>query len=190
MFVFLLNGFVGKIAESDQKNKILKFLAAMPTGRHSYVASKYIFIGICTYVFLSLFMILHVTDLALILPDGGFNVDFSYLTMTFAIPFFSLSLLVAALELPLFLLLGKGKAMFVKVGIIMILGLFVVGFMFFGNLDLIENWDVGHLIDWTDQHEYELTVFVILSPFFTLGLYYVSYRLTAALWERKEGANA
>jgi hypothetical protein len=188
-FVSLLNGFVGKIAESDEKSKILKYLAAMPAGRRSYVASKYIFIGICNYVFLSLFMMLHVVDMAFILPEGGFIEGFGRLLMTLAIPFFSLSILVAALELPLFLLLGKGKAMYVKVGLIMILGLFVVWFLLFGNLDLFENWDVGHLIDWAERHEFGLTFFVILSPFVTLALYYASYRLTAVLWERKEGAN-
>ncbi len=184
---FFINAWCSKIVMNDDKNKIRGFLSAMPFDKKTYVASKYVFIGITAYVVFSVYLIWHVADLAFM--RQGWMVEISYLLTGFALPLISLLLLAASLEFPLYFLFGKGKAKMVTVSFWMVIGFLVLGFLLFGDLKLVENWDIGHLIDWANAHEFGLTLTSVLSPIIVLVIYYISYRITAHFYVRKEGTN-
>lgn len=185
-FLFI-NAWCSKIVMSDEKNKIRGYLSSMPFNKRSYVASKYIFIGITAYVILSVYLVWHVIDLAFMRP--GHMMEVSYLGAGFSLTLISLMLFVAALELPLYFLLGKGKARLVEISFMMFLGLLALGFLMFGDMNLLANIDIGVLIDWANAHEFELMLLSTLSPVIVVLIYYASYRVTAHFYLRKEEAN-
>ena len=184
---YFINAWCSKIVMSDEKSKIRGYLSSMPFNKKSYVASKYIFIGIVAYVILSVYLVWHVIDLAFMRP--GHMIEVSYLGSGFSLTLISLMLFVAALELPLYFLLGKGKARLVEVGFMMLLGFLTLGFLMFGDLNLISNFNILVLIDWANAHEFELMLLSTLSPVIVVLIYYASYRVTAHFYLRKEEAN-
>lgn len=97
-----------------------------------------------------------------------------------------LVLLSAAIELPLFILLGVQKAKLVKIAVVMGIGFVVVGFLFFGDLNwLSENLSILVFMKWYETHTFEVAFLTILSPVITLALYYVSYRITCFFSNRE-----
>lgn len=112
----IINSWVGKIVEGDDKNKIRGYLSALPLEKNTYVASKYIFIGISAYVFMSVAIIWETVA-------NGFcrkgMISDTLSAIGALIPsVMCLVLLSAAIELPMFLTLGKSKAMLIKTAII------------------------------------------------------------------------
>ncbi|MCR5702144.1 MAG: ABC-2 transporter permease [Lachnospiraceae bacterium] len=183
---YIINYSVSRICTADEKNKIRGYLFSCPLKKNTYIASKYIFIGIMTYVCFSLYMIWSVSCGAYILTDSVKSIDFLNVFNAFAAPFFSLSLLIAGIELPMFLLFGRDRAMFIKIGFIMFLAMLVIGYILFGDLSIFEKIDFERIIAWADAHAFELMLVNILLPLITVLLYYGSYRLTVAFYERKE----
>ena len=57
----------------------------------------------------------------------------------------------------------------------------------FGDLTVLDRWDISKLVEWADTHAFELTLVSIVSPVISLLLFYVSYRITTFFYERKEG---
>ena len=179
-----VNMWNSRCIEADEKNKIRAYLSAMPIGKNAYVASKYVFIGIATYVFFSLSMVWTISA-------GAFSVDsyaLNLLSFTYAmqIAMLSFSVFVSALELFLFLVLGKKKAMMIKVGFLLLLGIAVVGFILFGDLHILEKIDLEKIVHWMNTHQFEVVLMQILTPVVSLLIYFGSYKLTCALYGRKE----
>jgi len=187
MASYIINTLGSRLLLLDEKSKVRGYLSSMPIKKETYVASKYVFIGISAYVSFSLYEVWHVACSAFM--GGGFNIDFSNLIAGFSIPLICLMLVMAAIELPMFLLMGKAKAMMVKVGIGMLIGMMVLGYLLFGDLKVFEKWDISILVKWMDSHAFTLTLLSILSPVITLVLYYLSYRLAVYLYKRKEGTD-
>lgn len=182
--VALINNWVAKIIESDDKNKIKSYISAMPLSKNAYIASKYIFIGISAYVFLSLTYILGITCMAFC--REGYMVELTQLIIRFIPIFIFIALLSAAIELPLFILMGKEKAMLVKIAIWMVIAFVAIGFVMFGNLSwLSEHIDAMKILSWCQNHKTELMIFSACSPIITLGIYYASYRITCH-FDRRE----
>ena len=181
---FYINTLGAKILELDEKNRIRSYLAGMPFAKRTYIASKYVFVGIMAYAVFSLWLIWHITCVAFM--GKGFFDDLGNLLPAFSIPFLCLILLVESFELPMFLLMGKGRAMLVKVSFALMIALLAIGYLLFGDLTVFEKWDISRLIDWIDSHVFELTLFAIVSPFITLAVYYGSYRIAAGVYEKRE----
>ena len=180
-----INSCTVKIIDGDDKNKIREYLSVMPLSRNAYVASKYLFIGIACYVFLSLASVWGIVCLAYCEPGGVY--DLCQILMSFVITFLSFTLFLAAIELPLFILYGKEKAVYSKVAFLLMLSFVVIGYILFGNLNWIsETLDVDHLIHWVNRHQAGITIFQSLSPVITIGIYYLSYKITCMLTARRE----
>ena len=177
---YLINYTVKRICAADEKSKVRGYIFAGPLTKETYIASKYVFIGIMTYIFFSLYEIWSV------LLEGNLGEDFYSLFNSIAVVFFSFSLLIAAIELLTFLLWGVGRATMIKIAFIMFIGILVIGYVLFGNLDVFEKLDIEWIISWANAHAFELMLANILSPAITLILYYISYRITVTFYERKE----
>ena len=59
----LINSFVGKMVDGDDKNSTQVYLASMPITKHTYIASKYVLLA-AAYVFMSICLIWTIAALA------------------------------------------------------------------------------------------------------------------------------
>lgn len=183
----LMNGWVSKIVGGDQKNKIKNYVYSMPIEKNTYIASKYVFIGVSAYIFFSVAMIWGIICNAFC--GEGDLLAVSTLLGAFIAPFISLGLLSAAIELPMFILLGRDKAMLVKIAIIMVIAFVVIGFLFFGDLNWFgEKLDIVTFVEWCNTHVFAVSFIQVVSPVVMLALYYISYRITCH-FNKKEVAN-
>ena len=188
MGCYLINTLSTKIIKFDEKTKIRDSLFSMPIERKTYVASKFIFIGMSTYVLFSIYIIWHIASLAF-MAEGN-NKDLSYLLAGFAIPIVSLVLLVTMIELFLYLIIGTSKAPIIKEGLLILIGMLILAYLFFGDLNIFENWDMERLINWAEVHEFFLTLLSVLSPLVVLSFCYILYHFAVKLYERKEDWDA
>lgn len=181
----LLNGWVGKIVEGDDKNKVRGYLRALPLEKNAYIASKYVFIGICAYVFMSIAFSWGVAANALC-REGIMSEVLSMLNALVPSVIYVV-LLSAAIELPLFLTMGKGRAMLIKTAIWLVIAFGAIGFLFFGDLVWIEqHFNIWVFLNWYQNHLFAVSLLNILFPVITLLLYYLSYRIACHFAGRKE----
>lgn len=174
----LMNGWVAKLVETDDKNKIRGYISALPLEKNAYIASKYIFMAVSAYVFMSIYYIWSISCLAFC--REGIIADNVEIIGGFIIPIFtSFALLLTAIELPLFILFGKEKAMLIKVAFIMLIAFAFIGFVLFGDLLWIEQHiNIIAFAKWYEAHMMEAALAVMLSPVLVLAFYYGSYRIT------------
>ena len=185
----LLNKWVTMIVEGDEKNKIKGYLSSMPLAKNTYVASKYIFIAIASYVLLSLLIIWGIACGAFGGTGDGLFLSLLTAVRSFGPSLIGLALLTAAIELPLFLMMGKQRAMLVKTAFLLVIAFVCIGFLLFGDLVwLNEHFNIEFFMEWCQAHAFGVVLFQILAPVITLILYYLSYRI-ACYFENKEVCN-
>ena len=188
MGCYFINSLSAKIIQLDEKDKIREYLSSMPIEKKTYVKSKFVFIGISTYILFSFYMIWHIVSLAFMAE--GYNKEISYLLAGFALPFVSLVFLVSMTELLLYLIIGKTKAQIIKECLWILIGLLILAYLFFGDLNIFENWDIERLLNWAEAHEFSLTLLSVLSPLAVLLFGYILCHLGSKLYERKENVDA
>ena len=176
---------VSKIMGNDEKNKIKGYLATMPLGKNSYVASKYIFIGLSAYIAMSLDFVWGISYAAFC-REGWFQ-DIAGMVNSFITPLICLAILLAAIEFPLYFSVGKEKAMRVMVVFWTAIALVIIGFLLFGDLTIVENLDIAVLMDFMEKHQTGFILFQAMEPAIVLALYALSYRLSCYLYHKKEG---
>lgn len=182
--VSLVNTWTGKIVEDDSKNKIREYIASLPVDADTYVASKYVFIGIAVYMFYSMEAIWLVTDRAF--STGARLGEIRSALITMSMPLMELVLFVAAVELPLYMLMGAGKAKLCRVSFWMVVGLAVIAFLLFGDLNKLDRMqDIAAWIEWLVRHNTEMVLLQALLSAISIFLYYLSYRFTCHFY-RKE----
>lgn len=175
----LMNGWTAKLVEMDDKNKIRGYINALPLEKNAYIASKYIFMAISNYVFMSIYYIWNISCLAFC-RKGGIT-EVVQMTGGLIPALICIMLLITAVELPLFILFGKEKAMLIKAAILMLISLALLGFLLFGDLT---HFDIAVLLEWVKTYKIETAIAVLLSPLPVLALYYASYRLTCHFAKR------
>lgn len=183
LFAFI-EMWIPNIIKNDEKNKLHGFLSALPVSKRTYIASKYVFIGICIYASFSLCLIWNVTASTFL--EEGYFLDLIMLSQSFSIEFFSVILIGAAIELPVFVAFGKEKGQMIKMAILEALAFLVVAYLFFGDLNVFEKIDIDRIMVWADTHSFELTFMSVASPLITILGYYISYRISVHIYERKE----
>lgn len=175
--LLLMNGWTAKLVEMDEKNKIRDYISALPLEKNAYIASKYIFMAVSTYIFMSIYYIWSISCLAFC--REGIMTDIVGIMGSMIPVFASFILLLAAIELPLFILLGKEKAMLIKVVFFMLIAFAIIGFVLFGDLVWFEEHiDIMAFAKWYKAHLIEGTLAVMMSPALVLAFYYGSYRVT------------
>lgn len=181
----LMNGWTAKLIDMDDKNKIRGYISALPLEKNAYIASKYIFMAVSAYVFMSLSYVWAISCLAFC--REGIVADTVQAAGGLIPAFACIALLFAAVDLPLFLLLGKEKAMFIKAALLMLIALAFLGFLLFGDLVWFgQHFDITRFVKWYESHQMETAAAVLLSPVLALVLYYASYRITC-YFAGKEG---
>lgn len=174
---------VSAIMGNDEKNKIKGYLSAMPIGKNTYVASKYIFIGFCAYVMLSIDYICGITNAAFC--GKGLFLDLANMLNSLILICICVTLFVVAIEIPLHISLGKEKAMRAMVVFWTVIAFFVLGYLMFGDLSIVSNWNILALKDFMKKHATGVLIFQNIEPMIVLVIYYFSYRLSCYLYHKK-----
>ena len=189
IFIFMnmlfINRWTMEICGSDENNKIRSFFAAMPYEKHTYIASKYVFILIAAYVFFSLSQIWIISCGAFM--SEGKAMDTLMTVNAMMLPFYSLTIFVSAIELFLFLVFGKGRAMMIKVGFLLLLALCVIYIFLFKDYSaMLDKINIFSIVQWMEKNSFFLTLLQVLSPVITLLCYWGSYRLCCLCCSGKE----
>lgn len=188
LFVFCSLGlpsiWTKSLISNDEKSKIKAFTKALPFGKNTYIASKYIFIAVSVYILMSVSLIW----CEIYNCNAGKNqiTDLIEALKSFLIVFASASLVIAAVELPFFITLGTGKAQMIKTAILEFLFLLVIAGLFFGNLEKLANIDLFVFIEWYKTHPFTIDLWAVLSPVISSLLYICSYKLTCVLNKNRE----
>ena len=168
----------------DEGAKKKAYLMSLPVSKRQYVASKYIFILICYYVILSVlaiwsqFVNIHMAEA---FPD-----NFLMKMIALSPNWIQALLVVSAIELPFLINVGVRAGNAIKTGIMAVLMYAIFAYMLFGDITLLENFDLITVLNWLEAHVEVVMTLRVLGPVIAGGLYYLSYRIAAAIFERKE----
>lgn len=182
--IFLPSYLIKGIVTLDEKNKVRAFTASLPFGKNTYIASKYIFLAASVYAAMSMSFIW--CDIFFSRSGNNPFTDIVRNLQSFLIILSGLSLIIAGIEFPFFLTLGSKKATVIKSAILELLFLFVIGWFFFGNLEIFEKIDLFNLMEWVNTHEFTINMMIVLCPVSASVLYYLSYKLTCAINKNRE----
>lgn len=169
---------------ADQGKKRKAYLLSLPFSKKQYVASKYIFILICYYVVLSVttFWLLFATCAI----EPYVNVEHFEAVGGLMPLYIYLCLMLSAFEMPFFILLGFKAGNAVKTGIFLFLFFAVMVYLFFGDLNVFERLNFADFIEYLEHHTEVVFALQTFGPILSGLFYYLSYRLSVTLFERKE----
>ena len=187
IIVCFIDMWCARLSEADESSSRIKnYVSSLPVSANSYVASKYVFVTIATYVLISLLSITGIVLAAFTEPGTG--LDLIRMCEMLVLPVTSLLILVASVELPLYILLGREKGNLAKVAIILLFVFVIIGFMLFADISWLtdkENYIIA-FYNWYTKHLTEMTLISYLSPVIDLFIFYLSYRITVYFKARQE----
>lgn len=173
------------VISADEGKKA--YLMSLPVSKRQYVASKYLFVLICYYVLLSVLVIW--AQFVNIHMEEVFPENFLMDIIAFSPMWIQALLLVSAIELPFLINVGVSAGNAIKTGIMAVLMYVIFAYMLFGDITLLENFDLRTVVDWLKEHAEVAVTLQVLGPVIAGGLYYLSYRIAAAFFERREQAD-
>ena len=93
---------------------------------------------------------------------------------------------LAAIELPFFIGAGYKKGKILKQGILE--GFFVVFivYLLFGDLTVFEKFSLEIFVTWLEEHQDVVNALHVFTPVIGLAVFYISYRISCFLYERRE----
>lgn len=187
LLIMVLFGLENGIMSADEGTNTQIYLLSLPVSGKEYVASKYWFLLISYYIILSVSQIWAITFAIREAEDGIYELvsNISGLMPILVCAF----LVITAIELPFYILLGSRKGKQVKILIAMAMLFGVIAFLLFGNLALLDYLDFETLFAFLEKHTEILLGMVITAPIISLLLYYSSYRITCSIFERREREN-
>lgn len=184
----LIPTWTAAICRHDERNRTRQYTAALPLAKNAYIASKYLFIGIAVYFLFSLDSIW----IVIFNSVAGENNSSECLKIMsqFLMTFCGMLLVLAAIELPFFITLGVKKGMLVKTALIEGLAFLGMAYLFFGNLGVFKNFDIGIFVNWCEEHFVIAALISVLSPIAELFLFWLSYRITCRINQNREAGFA
>ena len=185
--VCFIDIWCARLSEADEScSRIKNYVSSLPVSANSYVASKYVFIVIATYVLISLLSITGIVLAAF--AEAGYVLDILRMFEVMVLPVTSLLILIASIELPLYILFGREKGNLVKVAISLLLVFVLIGFMLFADMSWLSDRDkfFVNFFNWFMKYRTEVTLVSYLTPIIDLILFYISYRITVYFKARQE----
>ncbi len=185
--VCFIDMWCARLSEADESCfRIKNYVYSLPVSANSYVASKYVFITIATYVLISLLSITGIVLAAF--AEEGYVLDILRMFEVMVLPVTSLLILVASIELPLYILLGREKGNLVKVAISLLLVFVLIGFMLFADMSWLSEREefFNKFFNWFMKYKTEVTMVSYLTPIADLIILYISYRITVLFKARQE----
>lgn len=179
---------VGKIEVSvisaDEGRKQKQYFLSLPVSGQQYVASKYLFLLLAFYIAMSVSMLMGAIGRIQCQSD---EIDQMLSQWMALVPVLAcVFLLIPAIELPFFLAYGAKKGGRLKTGLLICFFFLVIAYLMFGDLNVFDRVSVAELLKYLAGHKEMLLILQVLVPYLTLGLYYLSYRISCRLFGRKE----
>ena len=185
--VCFIDMWCARLSEADEScSRIKNYVYSLPVSANSYVAAKYVFITIATYVLISLLSITGIVLAAF--AEEGFVLDILRMFEVMVLPVTSLLILVASIELPLYILIGREKGNLVKVAISLLLVFVLIGFMLFADMSWLSEREefFNKFFNWFMKYKTEVTMVSYLTPIADLIILFISYRITVFFKARQE----
>ena len=185
--VCFIDMWCARLSEADEScSKIKNYVYSLPVSANSYVAAKYVFITIATYVLISLLSITGIVLAAF--AEEGYVLDILRMFEVMVLPVTSLLILVASIELPLYILIGREKGNLVKVAISLLLVFVLIGFMLFADMSWLSEREefFNKFFNWFMKYKTEVTMVSYLTPIADLIILFISYRITVFFKARQE----
>ena len=190
MFTYYINSFPAKIIEDEKKNKINDYLGSLPISDNSYVLSKYLFVLILVYVAFSCEAMWNVIIMSF--SDSTNEIvssasDFITVMTNISYPLAVFCIIMAAIELPMIFMLGAARMQEIKNVGIELLGVAVFAVLLFADMEWFnEHFSIEAIAAWMEKYSFEITVAEVISIFIVLALFYLSYRLTCKMINRRK----
>ena len=185
--VCFIDMWCARLSEADESSSRIKnYVSSLPVSANSYVASKYVFVTIATYVLISLLSITGIVLAAF--AEEGYVLDILRMFEVMVLPVTSLLILVASIELPLYILLGREKGNLTKVAIALLFVFVLIGFMLFADMNWLSEKEqfLVKFLNWYTKYQTEVTIASYLTPVIDLVILYLSYRITVFFKARQE----
>ena len=185
--VCFIDMWCARLSEADEScSRIKNYVYSLPVSANSYVAAKYVFITIATYVLISLLSITGIVLAAF--AEEGYVLDILRMFEIMVLPVTSLLILVASIELPLYILIGREKGNLVKVAISLLLVFVLIGFMLFADMSWLSEREefFNKFFNWFMKYKTEVTMVSYLTPIADLIILFISYRITVFFKARQE----
>lgn len=169
-------------ADAGKKKK--GYLHSLPVDKKQYVASKYVFVLITYYVILSCVIIV-ATFMNPPITEHLSATWFEVLGGIFPL-YICICLIISGMEMPFFVVLGGKAGNAVKTLMLAIVFFMIMAFMLFGDLSVLERFDVEAILEYLEAHP-EISLGIQFGVPLAAGIvYYISYRISSALYVRKE----
>ncbi len=182
--VFYLMALMSLLFKADSGKNCRDYLLSLPVDKKEYLASKYVYFLIVSYLVLSWGVLLVYIPLPVVELEG-------MLLLISAIqligPFWVYAMLIfAAIAFPLYILYGrkKGDMIFSAITITLCIGFFI--WLLFGDTSGLTNMDFEVYMKKIEANEDKVILLHTAIPVVTGILYYLSYRITAVIYARKE----
>lgn len=190
--IILVGGLYGLVANKietdlihvDEAKKQKQYCISLPVNKKMYVAAKYVFMLVVFYVvqsFLALFCSIMVINCQTTVCMNIVSIIMGMLPIIT-----TLVIVVSAVELPFFIGIGYKKGTFLKQ--VLLEGIFFVFivYLLFGDLTVFEKFSLDAFVTWIESHQDVLNALHVFTPVIGLIVYYISYRISCFLFERRE----
>ena len=168
--VCFIDMWCARLSEADESSSRIKnYVSSLPVSANSYVASKYVFVTIATYVLISLLSITGIVLAAF--AEEGYVLD-----------------ILRMFEVTLYILIGREKGNLVKVAIALLFVFVLIGFMLFADMNWLSEKEqfLVKFLNWYTKYQTEVTIASYLIPVIDLVILYFSYRITVFFKARQE----
>lgn len=184
LFFLVDNTIEINVLQVDEVKKQKQYCISLPVTKKKYVATKYVFLLITLYFIQAFCVVLCnilIIDYRTIVCEQLLSILASLVPIMA-----SMMLCLLAIELPFFIGFGYKKGNVLKQSIIVLLFFAVMVYMMFGNLNIFHNASIDTAVEWVEKNQNFISILQVLSPCITLLIYYISYRISCALFERRE----
>ena len=183
LYMVLIYKLQDSMVAIDEGKRQKHYFLSLPVSKRQYVASKYVFLLIAFYFVLSLGLIFGM------ICQMKWQTEASEQMMnmwTSVLPILAcMMLMIPAIELPFFIGCGTKRGRQVKIGFYIGLFFLSIVWLLFGNLHLFDQIGLVDILAYLNEHREFLLAGYVILPYVSLGLYYLSYRISCVLFEKR-----
>lgn len=181
--VYLL-ALMSQLFQADSGKNCRDYLLTMPVDKKEYLLSKYIYYLVANYLVLSWGIFLSMIAATAVKTEGMMMmVSTVQLMGPIVIP---VMLIMAAITFPLYILYGKKKGDMIFSGFSVTLCIVFFIWLLFGDISGLTNRDIESNMKWVEEHTALIVLLNTLFPVVAGIVYYLSYRITAGIFVKKE----
>ena len=187
LYLLVNNKMETDLMQVDEAKKQKQYCVSLPIDKKMYVAEKYVFMLLVFYIvqsFISLLCSIMVVDCI-----STVCLEIASLVLGILPIITTATMILCALELPFFIVAGYKKGRLLKQGLLEGFFCILIVYLLFGDLTIFEKFSLDAFITWTNNHQDVLNAMHVFTPVMGLILYYISYRLSCFLFERRELSN-